>query len=259
MSDNKAKPDPLAALIVDGENLDKEQIVSALAGVAGLNKTGEVVQLSRFRALTARQKILSYLLAYKAAEILQLRTDSSAGGADLARSTGLAEGTVYPTITQLRGDRVISQDSKSRYFIAHHQVAAASAEVMSEPSTPTRSRSGARKNASQRATSKRPAKTDGGETSATETTKEAPASRTKRASSADFKPSEAVKAMILEGYFDTPKGLGDVRKHLKDVHARDVPVTTLSPIFTRILRSGKLKRSKNAQGNYEYFVPRTSR
>ncbi len=120
---------------------------------------------------------------------------------------------------------------------------------MTGPSTPASTRT--RKHAAPRRSSNRARTTSGGETSAkdrTEATGKASAPQAKRSSAADFKPSDAVKAMIGDGFFDTPKGLGDVRAHLKDVHPRDVPVTTLSPLFTRLLRSGELKRSKNLSG-----------
>ena len=259
MTETAGKPDPLAALIVDGEELDKERIVEALKGTAGLNRRGEVVQLGMFAQLKARQKVLAYLLGYKAAEILGLRSDHTGGAAELARATGLAEGTVYPTLTQLRSDRAVSQDSNSRYFIAHHQVAGACDKVTSTSSSPT---SGKKRPRRQRASPASPRRTEqkgdqvasaGTSTSGTSTA--AMAAKPRRPTSNRFGSSDAVKSMIADGFFKKPKGLGDVRTHLKDFHARDIPVTTLSPLFTRLLRSGELKRAKNEQGTYEYFVP----
>lgn len=257
MTETEAPKDPLTALFVDGEELDKEQIVEALSGIAGLSKSGDVVQLAGFSELTARQKVLAYLLAYKASKVLGLRDDDEVSSADLARATGLAEGTVYPTMTELRNGRAVSQGGNSKYSVAHHQVRAATAELSNRSGNGA---SGTAQRAPRRTApgnkGRRPKKP-----AATKQQSDAPKTdaatnpTSKRSSSGSgFKSSEAVAAMIAEGYFDEPKGLGDVRSHLKDVHARDVPVTTLSPLFTRLLRKGELKRKKNAQGNYEYYV-----
>lgn len=267
MDDDTSAEDPLTALIVDGEELDKERIVSALAGIAGLNKSGEVVQLAGFSSLTARQKILAYLLAYKAAGILGLRSDQSVGSADMARAIGLAEGTVYPTVSQLRGDRAISQDSGSKCFIAHHQVTSATAEIAAGGTGNTSSgpRHSTRKKASgpaRRPSAPAPSTHTTDTPDVSDTTPETtptraatvPARPSSQKSSNGFRPSDAVRQMIEDGFFDQPRDLASVRTHLKDVLARDVPVTTLSPVFTRLLRSNDLRRRKNSDGKYEYFV-----
>jgi predicted transcriptional regulator len=61
-----------------------------------------------------------------------------------------------------------------------------------------------------------------------------------------------VRELVAQGFFDTPKTLAAVQERLKDKQGRDIPQTTLSPIFTRLLRSGHLDRSRNSEGNYEY-------
>jgi hypothetical protein len=267
MSEDQSTADPLAALIIDGEQLDKDRIVNALSGIAGLTKSGGVVQLGGFSGLTARQKILAYLLAYKAADILGLRTRQSEGSADLARSIGLAEGTVYPTVSQLRGDRAISQDSESKCFLAHHQVASAADEVSAGGTgTPSsRPRRSDRKKGSGRGGRPKPATEATGTvhaSSASDTTSgsgsssaTAPPRPARQKTPNGFKPSDAVRQMIDEGFFNQPRDLASVRTHLKDVLARDVPVTTLSPLFTRLLRTNDLHRRKNSDSKYEYFVP----
>jgi transposase-like protein len=268
-SSSTEAPDPLSALIVDGEEIDKGLIVSALSGLAGLSKNGEVVQLAGFSSLSARQKVLAYLLAYKAAAILGLRPSHHAGSAELARSIGLPEGTVYPTVSQLRADRSISQASDSKSFLAHHQVASAASEVESKADTSaTPQKRTARKRYSEsRKVSAKPTKASpdiesqsvtqpasshpGQDRSAIPTAKPKQLSKP----SSGFSPSNAVKDMISDGFFSEPKGIGEVRRYLKDIHAREVPVTTLSPIFTRLLRSKALLRSRNASGTYEYVSP----
>ena len=256
MTETEPPQDPLTALFVDREELDKQQIVQALSEIAGLSKSGDVVQLAGFSQLTARQKIVAYLLAYKASKILGLRDDEGVSSADLARATGLAEGTVYPTMTDLRNDRTVSQGGNSKYSVAHHQVRAATAELSNRSGN---GGSGTRQSPPRRTASgkkgRRPKKPAAAKQQSGSPNTDNPTSNSSSSGSGSgFKPSEAVTAMIAEGYFDEPKGLGDVRSHLKDVHARDVPVTTLSPLFTRLLRRGELKRKKNAQGNYEYYV-----
>lgn len=83
-----------------------------------------------------------------------------------------------------------------------------------------------------------------------------PAEKAKRparkTSSAKSGPKAALEALILEGYFVTPRTLGAVRTSLEHDRALRFKTTDLSPTLVRLLRDGKLTRAKNTDGQYEY-------
>lgn len=264
MNQGEVSVDPLSALIVDREELDRQRIVEALQGIVGLDRGGEVVQLDKFASLTARQKLIAYLLAYKAAGLLELRSEIAISPTALAATIGLPEGTVYPTISKLRDHRVISQDAQSRYFIAHHQVVAATSSLGLRTRPANQSQSGKtvrrRKTTGQRAknaaTTPRGDVVESPDQGEADSVRQAPVPKVSRNGHADaFKPSDVVRGMIDEGFFNEPRDLASVKVHFKDVLARDIPLTTLSPLFTRLLRSKDLSRQKNSDGKYEYYVP----
>jgi hypothetical protein len=58
-------------------------------------------------------------------------------------------------------------------------------------------------------------------------------------------PKAILEALIDEGYFSEPRGLADIRQHIRDHRAISFNTTDLSPALTRLLREGKLKRTKH--------------
>ena len=67
-----------------------------------------------------------------------------------------------------------------------------------------------------------------------------------------FSTTDALRELIKNGFFGEPKALAGVQGHLREKQGRTIKVTSLSPIFTRLLRDGELDRSKNTDGVYEY-------
>jgi hypothetical protein len=65
-------------------------------------------------------------------------------------------------------------------------------------------------------------------------------------------PSEAVERLVSKGYFNEPRLLGAIREELRDARGLVYKSSDLSPVMTRMLREGKLGRSKNQDGQYEY-------
>jgi hypothetical protein len=259
--------DPLLALVIDAVEVDRQRIATALRGVVAIDRTGSVLPARGYQPLNAQQKILAYLLGRKVAVLLELADQEAIGPKDLAASSGLAEGTVYPTVRKLHGERLVSQDVDSRYYLSPHQVGTAIDALTSasdKESAPDANRGGdeatrpqsgdgdrrqraakkGTKKAQRRASKPTASKPDG-----------APRKRT---SSSGFSPTTAVRDLISSGFLDSEKALGDIQRRLKDKQGREVAVTTLSSIFTRLLREGVLDRSKNADGVYEYVRHRGS-
>lgn len=57
-------------------------------------------------------------------------------------------------------------------------------------------------------------------------------------------PKAALEVLISEGFFKEPRGIADIRKELRDQKALNFASTDLSPGLTRLLREGKLMRTK---------------
>jgi hypothetical protein len=257
--------DPLLGLVVDAVEVDRQRIASALRGVIVIDKSGSVLPAPGYQLLGAQQKVLAYLLGRKVAVLLEMADQEAIGPKDLAASSGLPEGTVYPTVRKLHGERLVSQDVDSRYYLSPHQVGTAidaltvapddgsSGEVDTTRSdaAPAPARSRRRTGAGK----KRPSKKAGSKPRPKANTEEAATQDRKerrRATNSGFSPTTAIRELIASGFFDSAKGLGDIQKRFKDKQGRDVAVTTLSPILTRLLREGLLDRSRNGNGIYEY-------
>lgn len=257
--------DPLLELVVDAVEVDRQRIASALRGVIAIDKGGAVIPAQGFRTLNSQQKILAYLLGRKVAALLELAEQEAIGPKDIAARTGLAEGTVYPTVRKLHGNRLASQDVDRRYYLSPHQVGTAIdaltspvVEADDEPDAddPENSpnRAAARPNRT-RSRTKRPQKSAAkkpGSNGKAAQSEESGGSARKRSAGSGFSPTSAIRDLITSGFFEKPKGLADVQQRLKDKQGRDVPVTTLSPVFTRMLREGALDRTRNSEGVYEY-------
>ncbi|MDF8264336.1 hypothetical protein [Luteipulveratus flavus] len=64
-------------------------------------------------------------------------------------------------------------------------------------------------------------------------------------------PKAMLEVLIGEGFFATPRTIGDIRTQLRDQKAMSFEATDLSPGLTRLLREGKLRREK-ADKQYVY-------
>jgi hypothetical protein len=244
--------DPLQALVIDAADVDRQRIADALRGVIAIDKTGQVIPLPGFQDLGAAQKIQAFLLGRKVAVLLDMAEEEAIGPKQLAAQSGVAEGTIYPTVRQLHGSRLISQDVDSAYYLSPHQVTTAIQELAHSADDEGVAGAGGA-HAGRKTTATRPSKpakrrrsTQRAASSNTESTP--PRKRT----SAGFSTTDTIRDLLSDGFFDSPKGLADVQRWLKDKKGRDIPVTTLSPTFTRMLRDGSLDRQKNDAGAYEY-------
>lgn len=65
-------------------------------------------------------------------------------------------------------------------------------------------------------------------------------------------PKEAIERQIDSGWFSMPRTLTEVREVLESKQGLRYRPTDLSPAMTRFLREGRLDRSKNESGQYEY-------
>lgn len=65
-------------------------------------------------------------------------------------------------------------------------------------------------------------------------------------------PKGIVMQLVEEGFFASPRTIGDLRNHIKDVKGHTYATTDLSPALVRLLRDQVLKRTTNSDNQYVY-------
>ena len=65
-------------------------------------------------------------------------------------------------------------------------------------------------------------------------------------------PKATLESLITSGYFDEPRTMSDVIKHVQVKQARAFTASDLGPTFVRLQREKKLDRERNGEGQYEY-------
>lgn len=125
--------DPLKSLLLDADDVDRTRLARALKEVIGIDtKAGRIVLKPGFNSLTARLKIMAYLLGRKAAKLLKKNESESSPPKMITEETGIPSGTVKPTLRKLLEDRIISQTDSGEYYIAAHQMQAGIEELETE-------------------------------------------------------------------------------------------------------------------------------
>jgi hypothetical protein len=111
--------DPLAGLLVDGEEIDRTRLASVLQELVAIDeRSGEVVLKPGYNRLSSRQRILAYLLGRKASVLLGKSEAEAASPKTVASETGMPTGTVNPKLTELLADRLVQKTQGSEYYIA---------------------------------------------------------------------------------------------------------------------------------------------
>lgn len=65
-------------------------------------------------------------------------------------------------------------------------------------------------------------------------------------------PKSMLELLISEGFFAEAQSISSVIEHLAHTKAMRFKATDISPSLTRLLREGKLTRTRNSQNQYEY-------
>jgi len=115
--------DPLSNLLLDSEEIDRASLARALQDYVGVDsKSGKVVLKPGFNKLSARKKVLAYLLGKKVAKILGKIENELTAPKDIPIETGIPRGTVNPKLRELSDARLVSQTKDGDYFIESHQI-----------------------------------------------------------------------------------------------------------------------------------------
>lgn len=115
--------DPLSELLLDAAEIDRARLARTLHDILGIDtESGRVVLKPGFNQLSARNKMLAYLLGRKAAMLLGKADTEATAPKDITLETGIPSGTVNPKLSELRKDHLVSQTESSEYYVAPHQL-----------------------------------------------------------------------------------------------------------------------------------------
>jgi len=122
--------DPLANLLLDSEQIDRESLARALQDYVGVDsKSGKVVQKPGFNKLSSRKKMIAYLLGKKVSKLLGKTENELTAPKDIPNDTGIPKGTVHPKLRELSDARLVSQTKDGEYYIESHQILGCIAEL----------------------------------------------------------------------------------------------------------------------------------
>lgn len=82
----------------------------------------------------------------------------------------------------------------------------------------------------------------------------ASAPREKTAGSGRMGPWKAIGVLVKEGYFNEKRTIGSMQQYCADERAWRFATKDVSSSLTRMVKDGKLKRTKNADGQFEYYA-----
>lgn len=105
-----ANSDPLSALLVDEDEVARDELATGLAPYIQITKQGGLLPKPAFEGLSAADKVLTLLLSIKAMKMLGLRDDERVGPAELIELSVMPGGTVRPKLSALAGKRLIVKD-----------------------------------------------------------------------------------------------------------------------------------------------------
>lgn len=244
--------DPLAVLFADADVLDLKRIATALATYVSIDsKTGRLHPKAEFAPLSNRVKILIALLVRKVGVLRDVVSGEGMTSEDVSSETGVSLASVRSRVSDLVADRLIARDegelSVPPVQLARvlEEIEGASVGRRTSTSAPAKSRKKAQVKTEAQASGAAPKDAASAEH----------ANKRGKKGASGPGPAQMVRDLIGQGWFEQRRTLGDVQEYLRHKRGYQVKVTTLSPVFTRLLRSGELDRERNDEATYEYFVP----
>lgn len=73
-----------------------------------------------------------------------------------------------------------------------------------------------------------------------------------RSSSNRIGPKGAIESLLKTTYWNQPRTIRELQKHLQTSRGYKYEATELSPALVRLLREDKIERKKNKENQYEY-------
>jgi hypothetical protein len=122
--------DPLSDLLLDADEIDRTLLANSLKNLLGIdNKSGRVVPKPGFNSLSARNKVLAFVLAKKAAQLLGVLESELANPKQISEESGIPDGTVRPKLRELIEGKLLSQADGGDYYVAQHQLSRVISEL----------------------------------------------------------------------------------------------------------------------------------
>ncbi len=112
----------LTDLVVDEREFDQAAMADGLIKYVRLGSNAELRPGEEWDGLSERAKVVAVLLAYKAAATLEMRPDDSGTALEISRASGVAHGTVRPTLRGLLEEHVLQQPARGRYAVPSMRV-----------------------------------------------------------------------------------------------------------------------------------------
>ena len=115
--------DPLADLLIDGRELDRELVGAVLRPYLRIDRhTAEVIPLPAWDAAPTEVRVLLYLLARRAMRALDLPpvAGAAASPVQIARATGIPGGSVRPALKRLLRAGVVAKPDRVGYIVPNY-------------------------------------------------------------------------------------------------------------------------------------------
>lgn len=115
---------------MDEDELNEEILVETLKPYLGIgDQTGSLIFEEKFEELNSEQKTLVSMLALKAMHELDMREEERIGPTELAKLTGISEGTIYPKVSGLEKEGLLEKDDEGQYRVPNHKIKRVQDEV----------------------------------------------------------------------------------------------------------------------------------
>jgi len=110
----------LDELFVQEPEISKEILRDLLIKYVQLSDEGKIFTKPEFSSLSAKKQVLIILLSKKVLK-LKINLEEETTGADIISLTGLARGTVYPTLRDLEKDRLVAS-KEGKYWVPNYSI-----------------------------------------------------------------------------------------------------------------------------------------
>jgi hypothetical protein len=240
----------LKDLITDKGALDEAAIERIVGSYARYDvEAKEITFMPAFAALSNRAKILVYLVALLGWKFV---TDdpipSDARPADIEITTGIAGGSLRPTLRGLCESHVLSERD-SRYAVRGTSLPGIEAELNARETDEgaRQVRSSPRRKSRRGRATKGAAVEDAQETDIDDGEADPKIKRSRKVGAKTGNIAATFDRWINEGYFDDPRTLAEVQQRFRK-EAMMVPQTSLPGYFLGAVRKGRLKRDEMEVG-----------
>ena len=116
------KKDPLAALVIDAQSVDRERLAKALEGRVRIDPRESLIRFMPGikQQATIKQLILAALLGQMAIRLLNVEQPEGLTPGELAQCTGAKGSSLRPQLKALADDEIVLKNSAALYVVPAH-------------------------------------------------------------------------------------------------------------------------------------------